>query len=604
MKKIATATMALLVTSSLLATPEYMTRDQIIQYGKWAKGYSYWWGGSRFRDDHTQLGSCSGSCPSCSHCPSSARNGSCNNSLGEYGGDCSGLVCKAWQVPSPVALTTNSHPYSTYHFRNNTTHWSRLSSWGNAKKGDAFVYNYDGHGHIVLYEKGDPWGLPYVYECKGCSPGCVYNQKDITSSYIAIRRVKITEGSTAPSTGKMMGAVYLNKDNDDMSERLPGATVTASGGGSTTAREGDALWSFTLNAGTYTFTAALSGYESASRSCTVVADGEVWCSIGLTPSCTPDCSGRECGADPVCGKSCGTCTGIETCSSSGQCECVADCSGRACGPDPVCGLSCGSCGDGEQCSASGQCECQPQCGDQMCGLDPVCGQSCGECGDGSVCNGTQCVCAPQCGGRVCGLDPVCGQSCGACGEGLLCDGSGRCVDPASCSAQCEGRVCGLDPACGKSCGLCSAELACDAAGQCVAIDPSQGKLYGYVVALAEPGDQAEMKAASKRISQARVMLDDGTSAVADENGYFELLVTPQQWTLIASAAGYADGEATCQATAGAATECYVAVYPALKGTSAPEKAAVGWHSGCAAIEPAPGAFPLGLALLALLRRRR
>jgi hypothetical protein len=36
--------------------------------------------------------------------------------------------------------------------------------------------------------------------------------------------------------------------------------------------------------------------------------------------CTPDCAGRECGPDPACGQSCGTCGGGETCSSAGRCE--------------------------------------------------------------------------------------------------------------------------------------------------------------------------------------------------------------------------------------------------------------------------------------------
>lgn len=616
MKKIATTVLtlsALLLAATATATPEYMTRDQIIQYGIWNKGYSYWWGHSRWRDDHTQLGKCSGSCPDCTHCASSVRNGTCNSSLGQYGADCSGMVDKAWQIPSPTALTTDSHPYSTYHFRYNTTHWSRLGSWGDAKKGDAFVYNNGSAGHIVLYEKNDPWGMPYVYECKGCSPGCVYNQKDITSSYIAIRRNKISESTPAPSTGTVKGSVYVEKGTGDMSQRLPGATVAVSGGSSTTARAGDAIWSFTLSAGNYTITASAAGYQSASRSCAATAGGETWCSIGLTAVCTPNCSGRVCGADPACGTSCGTCSGAETCNSSGQCSCTADCSGRSCGPDPVCGVSCGTCGDNEQCGASGQCECQPQCNGAVCGSDTVCGASCGECATGSACHGGQCVCVPQCAGRSCGLDPVCGQPCGACSDGMLCDNKGQCVEPASCTAQCDGRTCGLDPACGKSCGICAADQSCTTSGQCGAIDPTRGKLYGYVVLLSEPGDQAAMKAASKRISQARVTLESGDSVVADENGYFELQLAPQSWTLTASAAGYSDGEVTCEAIAGSATECWIAVFPQLAASSAPDNTAVGRHAGCAAGAPAtlgspgsgtPAALLFALALLPLLRRRR
>jgi len=41
---------------------------------------------------------------------------------------------------------------------------------------------------------------------------------------------------------------------------------------------------------------------------------------------------------------------------NGQCQgCTPDCSGRVCGPDPVCALSCGICDAGETCDSAGQC---------------------------------------------------------------------------------------------------------------------------------------------------------------------------------------------------------------------------------------------------------
>mgnify|MGYP003338771557 CR=1 FL=1 len=36
---------------------------------------------------------------------------------------------------------------------------------------DAMNYRSGGSGHIFIYEKGDPWGSLYAYECKGCSAG-------------------------------------------------------------------------------------------------------------------------------------------------------------------------------------------------------------------------------------------------------------------------------------------------------------------------------------------------------------------------------------------------------------------------------------------------
>ena len=60
----------------------------IFARAKLGVGYSYYWGHGSWRDDGTIPGSCSGSCPSCSH-------------TGQYGADCSGFIAKVWQVPSP-----------------------------------------------------------------------------------------------------------------------------------------------------------------------------------------------------------------------------------------------------------------------------------------------------------------------------------------------------------------------------------------------------------------------------------------------------------------------------------------------------------------------
>src|SRR5262249_39357532 len=90
----AAALVAVLASSAMShANPPPMTRDQIIQRGRMATNptggghYSYWWGHGRWRTDGKYQGSCSGSCPSCTH-------------YGSYGADCSGFVAKTWQVPS------------------------------------------------------------------------------------------------------------------------------------------------------------------------------------------------------------------------------------------------------------------------------------------------------------------------------------------------------------------------------------------------------------------------------------------------------------------------------------------------------------------------
>lgn len=40
----------------------------------------------------------------------------------------------------------------------------------------------------------------------------------------------------------------------------------------------------------------------------------------VCPTCTPDCSNQQCGVDPVCGQSCGTCASGQFCDPSGQCQ--------------------------------------------------------------------------------------------------------------------------------------------------------------------------------------------------------------------------------------------------------------------------------------------
>ena len=70
------------------------------------------------------------------------------------------------------------------------------------------------------------------------------------------------------------------------------------------------------------------------------------------------CAERECGNDPLCATSCGSCAGGLACDFDGMCEVIggacpdaAECTGLECGDDPVCGASCGTCADGLGCVA-------------------------------------------------------------------------------------------------------------------------------------------------------------------------------------------------------------------------------------------------------------
>lgn len=153
-------------------------RDLAISRGQSGVGFSYWWGHGRWRADgptSSTRGSCSGSCPSCSH-------------SGSYGADCSGFVAKAWQVPGTnTNLTTDAHPYSTYNFYSEETSWRRITRESIARA-DALVYRSGGSGHVVLYESGSPWGSLWVYEARGCSAGIQHNLRSFASSYRTIRR--------------------------------------------------------------------------------------------------------------------------------------------------------------------------------------------------------------------------------------------------------------------------------------------------------------------------------------------------------------------------------------------------------------------------------
>lgn len=166
----------------LVSTPSGGTssgpRDAAIARAKTGVGFSYWWGHGRWLASgptSSTRGSCTGSCPSCSH-------------SGGYGADCSGYLAKVWVVPSSNdVLSEEAHPYSTWNFYYESTSWHGVSR-GSVRKADAMVYRSDGGGHTFLYESGDPWGSMWTYEARGCSYGIVHNIRTASSAYKAIAR--------------------------------------------------------------------------------------------------------------------------------------------------------------------------------------------------------------------------------------------------------------------------------------------------------------------------------------------------------------------------------------------------------------------------------
>lgn len=206
------------------------------------------------------------------------------------------------------------------------------------------------------------------------------------------------------------------------------------------------------------------GFLPAGNNTTRPAPPTFACSLGSgvpsTCGCTPQCAGKQCGADG-CGGSCGTCMSGQTCSTTSQCGCMPQCANKQCGDDG-CGGVCGQCAMGRTCSTQGQCSCTPSCAGKTCG-DNGCGGSCGTCTNGQVCSAAG-TCGPAtnpCQGKTCGPDGR-GGTCGTCTTEQICTAAGQCVVDA-----CDGRTCGPDGD-GGTCGTCPAPFMCGTTGTCVA----------------------------------------------------------------------------------------------------------------------------------------
>ena len=83
--------------------------------------------------------------------------------------------------------------------------------------------------------------------------------------------------------GTLKGVVFADTGvgTSDMSIRIDSATVSISGQASQAVQPGGALFEQSLPAGSYTVVASASGYADASRTCTVTAGADSWCSVGL-----------------------------------------------------------------------------------------------------------------------------------------------------------------------------------------------------------------------------------------------------------------------------------------------------------------------------------
>src|SRR5262249_15155492 len=100
-------------------SPAPMTRDAILSNATTVVGFRHWWGGRQGRPGSRDKGKCG---PWSGH----RRWLECNR-YGSWGADCSGFAGKAWQVPSPIALTTASHPYVASNWTHSATYWTVIS---------------------------------------------------------------------------------------------------------------------------------------------------------------------------------------------------------------------------------------------------------------------------------------------------------------------------------------------------------------------------------------------------------------------------------------------------------------------------------------------
>ena len=86
---------------------------------------------------------------------------------------------------------------------------------------------------------------------------------------------------------------------------------------------------------------------------------------GEDTSCTPNCVGLECGLDPICGQSCGTCSWTDVC-TNGICvplDCVPETTVTTCGAQ-TCGTKINNCG--------AEIECLPGCSSGTICEDDIC----------------------------------------------------------------------------------------------------------------------------------------------------------------------------------------------------------------------------------------
>jgi len=213
-------------------------------------------------------------------------------------------------------------------------------------------------------------------------------------------------------------------------------------------------------------------------------------------TCTPDCTGLECGPDLTGCALCGTCdiAWAEVCLEG---QCVNTCGDQTCQDYEVgvCAVDCAAgCGDGD-CGPDESCQdcaadCGACCGNGDCADDENCAScplDCGECcsGDGACTWPEDCYTCPQDCGSCCGN--------GSCDLGI---GEGVASCPEDCGESCGDGVC--DPlleengcSCKADCGACCGDGACDWPEDCGSCSQDCGNCCGNGECSAPDGENCQ-----------------------------------------------------------------------------------------------------------------
>jgi hypothetical protein len=160
-----------------------------------------------------------------------------------------------------------------------------------------------------------------------------------------------------------------------------------------------------------------------------------------SPTCTPSCAGRECGPDPECGRSCGSCAANEQCDAAGRCQCIG-----ACEPGSTSSAGCSS-AMLRYCSSTctlSECMCSPTA---PCASGATRSQACGNCSGGTQSQTCQADCTwpsawGACTGDGCAPGSSTSSGCPA-GQSKSCSsactyGACRCTSNAGCGTPTYG----------------------------------------------------------------------------------------------------------------------------------------------------------------------